>query len=31
MKVTCEINDYSDPTQSNIKVHSAWNYKKYNG
>ena len=27
MKVTCEINDYSNPTQSNIKVHNAWNYK----
>ena len=27
MKVTCEINDYSNPIQSNIKVHNACNYK----
>lgn len=27
MKVTCEIKDYSEPTQPNIKVHNAWNYK----
>ena len=27
MNVTCEINDYSEPAQSKIKVHSAWNYK----
>lgn len=24
MKVTCEINDYSNPAQPNIKIHSAW-------
>ena len=27
MKVTCEINDYSVPEQTRIKVHNAWNYK----
>ena len=27
MKVTCEINDYSVPEQTKIKVHNAWNYK----
>lgn len=27
MKVTCEINDYSNPEQTQIKVHNAWNYK----
>ena len=26
MKVTCEINDYSNPQQLQIKVHSTWNY-----
>ena len=25
MKVTCEINDYSNPAKPNIKVHNAWN------
>lgn len=24
MKVTCEIEDYSNPKQPNIKVHNAW-------
>jgi len=27
MKVTCEINDYSNSSQPKIKVHNAWNYK----
>ena len=27
MKVTCEIKDYSDPAQPEIKVHNAWNCK----
>lgn len=27
MNVTCEINDYSNPTQpTKIKVHNAWHY-----
>lgn len=26
MNVTCEINDYSNPAQPKIKVHSAWYY-----
>ena len=26
MKVTCEINDYSNPAKPQIKVHNAWNY-----
>lgn len=26
MTVTCEINDYSNPSQPKIKVHNAWNY-----
>lgn len=26
MKVTCEINDYSEPARTRIKVHNAWNY-----
>lgn len=25
MKVTCEIKDYSNPAQPNIRIHSAWN------
>lgn len=24
MKVTCEINDYSEPAQAPIRVHNAW-------
>ena len=24
MKVTCEINDYSNPAKPQIKVHNAW-------
>ena len=24
MKVTCEIDDYSDPKKPNIRVHSHW-------
>lgn len=24
MKVTCEINDYSNPAKPRIKVHNAW-------
>ena len=24
MKVTCEINDYSEPSKVNIRVHNAW-------
>ena len=27
IKVTCEINDYSEPSQPCIKVHNHWNYK----
>lgn len=27
MDVTCEINDYSNPQQPQIKVHNACNYK----
>ena len=26
MNVTCEINDYSNPSQPKIKVHNAWCY-----
>lgn len=26
MTVTCEINDYSNPSQPKIKVHNAWCY-----
>ena len=25
MKVTCEINDYSNPAKPNIRIHNAWN------
>ena len=25
MRVTCEINDYSNPAMPNIRVHNAWN------
>ena len=25
MKVTTELNDYSDPAQPNIRVHNHWN------
>lgn len=25
MKVTCEIKDYSNPAQQNIRIHNAWN------
>lgn len=26
MNVTCEIDDYSNPSQPKIKVHNAWCY-----
>ena len=26
IKVTCEIKDYSDPAQPQIRVHNHWNY-----
>ena len=25
MKVTCEINDYSNPAKPSIRIHNAWN------
>lgn len=28
MKVTCEINDYSNPEKPNIRVHSSWSYAR---
>ena len=29
IKVTCQINDYSEPAQPSIKVHSHWNDKSF--
>ena len=26
MKITAEINDYSDPAKINIRVHNHWNH-----
>lgn len=28
IKVTCQINDYSDPPQPSIKIHAHWNDSK---
>ena len=28
MKVTCEINDYSNPAMPSIRIHNAWNDSK---
>lgn len=28
MRVTCEINDYSNPSMPCIRVHNAWNDSK---
>ena len=28
IKVTCQINDYSNPAQPSIKVHAHWNESK---
>lgn len=29
VKVTCQINEYSEPTKGSLKVHNHWNINRF--